>query len=150
MASSAKKKIPKRKPTRRAPIKNNNTSHFWKSLMRVRDQFLNLGHFNLASGNHTRFWEDAWLNNHTLKDTYPNLYNIARKKHVSVANVFSSVPLNVSFRRSLDQNKLRDWHKLIASIAHINFTTVNRVIAIFGGFSLIFGGQRLPQKKCRK
>ena len=33
-------------------------SHFWSSLMGVKDQFLNLGKFKLVSGNQIRFWED--------------------------------------------------------------------------------------------
>ena len=35
-------------------------SHFWSSLMVVKDQFLNLGRFKLVSGNQIRFWEDKW------------------------------------------------------------------------------------------
>jgi hypothetical protein len=35
------------------------------------------------------------------QDQYPHLYRIVRHKHTSVASVFSTVPLNVLFRRSL-------------------------------------------------
>ncbi|WVZ66203.1 hypothetical protein U9M48_015460, partial [Paspalum notatum var. saurae] len=57
-------------------------SHFWSSLMGVKSQFLNLGSFILKN-----------------------------ETQATVAEVLSSSPLNVSFRRSLVGNKLRDWEK---------------------------------------
>jgi len=73
-------------------------SHFWSSLMAVKDQFLNLGRFKLVSGNEIRFWEDKWLDNQKLKDNFP-IFNIVQRKYATVAEVLSSYPLNVSFRR---------------------------------------------------
>ena len=95
-------------------------SHFWSSLMGVKDQFLNLGRFKLVSGNQIRFWEDKWLGNQKLKNQFPNLFNIVRKKHITVAEVLSSNPLNVSFRRALVGVKLTEWYNLVASLIHIN------------------------------
>ncbi|WVZ53448.1 hypothetical protein U9M48_004388, partial [Paspalum notatum var. saurae] len=95
-------------------------SHFWKGLMRVKDQFLNLGRFKLVSGNELSFWVDIWLDNQALKFKYPNLFSIVRKKHAAVANVLSSSPLNISFRRGLVGNKLLEWHNLVASLVHVN------------------------------
>ena len=75
--------------------------------MGVKDQFLNLGRFKLVGGNQIRFWEDNWLGNQKLKDQFPNLFNIVQRKHATVvAEVFSSNPLNVSFRRVLVGDKL--------------------------------------------
>jgi hypothetical protein len=39
------------------------------------------------------------------------------KKNVSVATIFSTIPLNVSFRRGLVGNNLRLWHDLVALVA---------------------------------
>ncbi|WVZ49016.1 LOW QUALITY PROTEIN: hypothetical protein U9M48_000398 [Paspalum notatum var. saurae] len=77
-------------------------SQFWKSLMGVKEQFLDLGKFILLSGNQIRFWDDKWLGNHKLSLQYPNLFNIVRHKHTTVAEVLNATPLNVSFRRSLE------------------------------------------------
>ena len=49
-------------------------SHFWKSLMNVKDCFLGLGHFNVKDGTQTRFWSDTWLGNKPLKDRIPALF----------------------------------------------------------------------------
>jgi hypothetical protein len=78
--------------------------------MNVKDQFLNFGNFVLQSGNQIRFWEDIWLGANTLREQYPNLYNIVRKKSAIVANVFSMRPLNISFKRSLVGANLHSWH----------------------------------------
>jgi hypothetical protein len=70
-------------------------SHFWSGLVKVKDEFLNLGHFHLNNGCNIRFWEDKWMGNYSLKELYPTLFTITRKKHISVALVFSTVPLNI-------------------------------------------------------
>jgi hypothetical protein len=68
-------------------------------------------YYNMA--NKIRFWEDTWLGVSTLKYQYPNLYNIVRKKSAMVTNIFSSRPLNVSFRRSMVAENLQLRHNLI-------------------------------------
>jgi hypothetical protein len=56
-----------------------------------------MGHFRVENSNLIRFWEDKWIGDSTLKDQYPNLYNIVRKKSAIIADVFNTRPLNVSF-----------------------------------------------------
>jgi hypothetical protein len=87
--------------------------------MKVKDQFLEFSTFNLHNGTQVRFWEDKWFGNVPLKDQYPCLYNITREKHLSVASAFSSVPLNISFRRALVGDKLLKWNELVARIAFV-------------------------------
>ena len=87
--------------------------------MKVKDKFLNLGSFQLNNGENIRFWEDKWLGKFTLSQQFPSLYNIARKKHISIAMVFSSMPLNISFRRGLVGNNLVSWYNLVARIAQV-------------------------------
>jgi hypothetical protein len=55
-----------------------------------------------------------------LKNQYPNLFNIVRKKQATVADVLNSTPLNVSFRRALVGNKLLEWQSLVVRVAFIN------------------------------
>ncbi|WVZ51322.1 hypothetical protein U9M48_002476, partial [Paspalum notatum var. saurae] len=91
-------------------------SHFWKSLMGVKNYFLSLASF----WNQIRFWEDIWLYNQALKDIYPNLFTIVRRKHATVEEVLRTNPYNVSFRRALIRNKFNEWHNLVARIAFVN------------------------------
>ena len=86
--------------------------------------FLNYGSFQLNDGNQIRFSEDKWLGNHTLREQYPALFNIVRKKHATVATVFDRVPLNVSFRRTLIGHLFTLWHDLVARISHVRLNNI--------------------------
>jgi hypothetical protein len=72
-------------------------SHFWAGLMKVKNEFLKFGTFTIKDGSQIRFWEDKWLGNRTLCDQYPQLYNIARKKQDTVAELLSTEILNISW-----------------------------------------------------
>ena len=87
--------------------------------MRIKPEFLRWGKFKLGSGSLIRFWEDTWLGNEPLKNQYSALYNIVRKKSALVSSALCSIPLNVSFRRSLVANNLLSWHQLVARVMDI-------------------------------
>ena len=74
-------------------------SPFWKGLMRVKHEFFSRGAFVLGNGQQVRFWEDTWLGDEPLSQTYPSLFNIALHKNVTGANVLSRNPWNIQFRR---------------------------------------------------
>ena len=74
--------------------------------------------FKIQNGEQTRFWEDKWLGNTSLKLQYPNLYNLAHHKH-DTHKVLSTTPLNVSFRRTLQGNNLKDWLQVVSKIADV-------------------------------
>jgi hypothetical protein len=54
-------------------------SQFWSGLMNVKEDFFNMGNFNINDGRQVRFWKDAWLGTAPLKQQYLNLYNIVRR-----------------------------------------------------------------------
>jgi hypothetical protein len=87
--------------------------------MRIKDEVLSNGSFVIKDGTNTRFWDDTWIGDKPLKDTYPSLYHIVRDKHVTVSRVLSSRPLNISFRRSLVDNNLSHWLQLVARVSNI-------------------------------
>jgi len=87
--------------------------------MSVKQDFLNWMTFKVQNGKQTRFWEDKWLGNSALKEQYPNLFNLVHRKHVTVHTVLNGDPLNVSFRRHLTGNNLRDWIDLGHRVANI-------------------------------
>jgi hypothetical protein len=80
---------------------------------------MQLGKFKVQSEKQTRFWEDIWIGNWSLQTKFPRLYNIARRKKDIVSNVLSSIPLNVSFQRALVGNNLRDWNRIVPSVANL-------------------------------
>jgi hypothetical protein len=87
--------------------------------MNVKDSFLSLGHFKLNNGGNIQFWEDKWLGNFTLRQQYPPLYAITRRRNISVASVFSMILLNIAFRRGLVGTSLILWFKLVARVVDI-------------------------------
>ena len=92
-------------------------SHFWKGLLKVREDFMGCGTFKIKDGSQIRFWEDTWVDTKPLKDQFPNLYNIVHYPHDTVVNVIHQTPLNVSFWRALVGDKLIAWHNLVAKIS---------------------------------
>ncbi|WVZ61663.1 hypothetical protein U9M48_011501 [Paspalum notatum var. saurae] len=97
-------------------IKKPGVSHFWAGIMEVKQDFLSLGSFNIGDGTQVRFWEDTWCGNQPLKLSYPSLFSIARKKGATVADVMSSSPLNISFRRGLHGERLLAWNELVGRV----------------------------------
>jgi hypothetical protein len=95
-------------------------SQFWAGLMNVKNQFLTLGNFRLQSGTQIRFWEDMWLGNSTLKEKYPNLYNIARRRNPTMSYVLNTTPFNMSFQRALVGYNLRSWNSLVLRMVNIH------------------------------
>jgi hypothetical protein len=76
--------------------------------MNIKDTFMGFGSFKVKDGSQTRFWVDTWLGNKPLKNKFPALFNIVRRKQDSVAQVLSSSPLNISFHRNLVGANLSD------------------------------------------
>lgn len=74
----------------------------------------------IGNGQNTRFWEDTWLGDKPLSDQYPTLYNIVHHKHVTIANVMNSTPLNIGFRRTLLGNKWQRWLHLVSLLVELN------------------------------
>jgi hypothetical protein len=86
----------------------------------MKEEFFARGHFQLGDGNSIRFWEDIWLGDTSLAHQYPSLYNIVQYKNVTVANVLSYAPLNISFRQVLNGNKWMDWSHLCRRLMTIS------------------------------
>ena len=72
-----------------------NDSHFLKGLMKIKEEVLVCGSFEIKDGKQSRFWEDTWVGQRPFREQYPSTYNIARQPHASVASVLSSKPLNI-------------------------------------------------------
>jgi hypothetical protein len=48
--------------------------------------------------------------------TYPRLYNLIRRKNMTVAQVLSTTPLNDSFRSALDGVNWDSWVCIVTSV----------------------------------
>jgi hypothetical protein len=84
-----------------------------------KNEVLAKGSFKNKDGTNVRFWDDNWVGDKPLKVQYPNLYNIVRDPHTTASKVVATSALNISFRRVLVDDKLRDWLSLVAQISHV-------------------------------
>jgi hypothetical protein len=94
-------------------------SQFWRSLHKIKHLF-NLGaKHNIQDGNRMQFWMDKWTGEMALKDRFLELFNISTSQMISaMAGVQGWGTL--TFRRSLDQQGIADWHLLRAIIEQTN------------------------------
>ncbi|GJS22452.1 RNA-directed DNA polymerase, eukaryota [Tanacetum coccineum] len=79
----------------------------WNNIIREHGSLSSQGinllvHLKKKVGNrvHTLFWEDTWINDIPLSQTFPRLYALESKKHITVAEKLSEASLIVSFRRA--------------------------------------------------
>jgi hypothetical protein len=73
------------------------------------------------------------LGDKPLSDQYPSMYGIVQRKEVFVAHVFQH-PLNIAFRRSLDDTKWARWTHLPTRLMDIRLTAQpNNKIRCFHG-----------------
>jgi len=63
-------------------------SHFWRGLMKIKDEVFGLGSFVVKDGSKTRFWEDTWIGDRPFKVKYPSIYNIVRDPHATVLKLW--------------------------------------------------------------
>ncbi|GJU57999.1 RNA-directed DNA polymerase, eukaryota [Tanacetum coccineum] len=74
-----------------------------RELSSLSSQGINLlAHLKKKVGNgvHTSFWEDSWINDTPLSQSYPRLYALENKKHITVTEKISEATLIASFRRA--------------------------------------------------
>jgi hypothetical protein len=105
-------------------------SHFWAGLMKAKEIFLSHGTFHLNNGKQIRFWEDRWLGNISFQHQYPlALYNKVRWKSAMVESVPSTVTLNVSFCRFINDKNRVLWNDLVGRIMHVRLNDQNDVFS---------------------
>ena len=74
-----------------------NDSHFWKGLMKIKEEVLACGSFEIKDGKKRRFWVDTgWAKIHSNITIHQ--FTTYRQPHPLVVNVLSSEPLNILFR----------------------------------------------------
>jgi hypothetical protein len=94
-------------------------SHFWYDLMKVKRDFLRFDSFKVKDGSHVRFWEDVWLGSSTLRTQYLILYNIAKPKNISIAEVLCLSLPNLSWYTDHVGRKVTTWNELFSHIANL-------------------------------
>jgi hypothetical protein len=92
--------------------------------MEVKNWFLERCHFMVQDGAQTRFWEDFWIGYEPLMTKYTSLYNVARKKNVTVAHILSTELLNISFIWVVGGDRVK-WLELVKGLPEVKLNTWN-------------------------
>jgi hypothetical protein len=98
-------------------------SPFWKGILKVKQDFFSIGVFKVGDGSSVRFWEDVWLGDMPLAAQFPFLFNIVRHKNVLVSTVLAQTPINITFRRGLNEHKYNEWLNMCHKLMNVNLTT---------------------------
>jgi hypothetical protein len=61
----------------------------WKHIRRGWDVFYNFTSVEVGDGSRTRFWHDIWCGDRPLKDSFPELFCLARNRDAMVADLRS-------------------------------------------------------------
>jgi hypothetical protein len=92
--------------------------------MEVKNLVLERGRFQVQDGSQARFWEDLRLGGEPLNVKYPTLYSLVKRKNMSMAQVLSTTPLNVSFRRALIGVNWDNWLSLVGNVLEVNLNNI--------------------------
>jgi hypothetical protein len=99
-------------------------NHPFRKVSRMSSMnFLSGFFFKVGNGTSVRFWEDVWMGHLPLSQQYPTLYNMVQHKNVLISTVLATAPLNISFRRGLNDKKWLQWMHLCQRLMTINLST---------------------------
>ena len=76
-------------------------SHFWKSILEVKDVFYKNCKRIIGDGKSTSFWNDCWCGNIPLSVRFKRLHDLSLDKEISVEKVISTNSESLTFRRRL-------------------------------------------------
>ncbi|CAL9018470.1 unnamed protein product [Prunus brigantina] len=89
----------------------------WKDISAGYQTFLQCCRFELGNGNRVRFWEDSWVREGLLKDSFPRLFALSSKHSLSIDCFVDSqvFPHNwdFGFRRNLNERETAEVIKLL-------------------------------------
>ncbi|GJR67921.1 hypothetical protein Tco_0013986 [Tanacetum coccineum] len=72
----------------------------------------------VGNGEDTKFLEDTWLNEASLKVYFPRVYDLESQKDISVADISKDTTLAISFRRSPRARAEEEQFQLLHSRVH--------------------------------
>ena len=95
------------------PLTRNTRSQFLKGLLSVR-QWCQWGRKLLVKdGRRTRFWVDLWIGECPLSVEFNQLFKFCRDPNISVNEVCSNGVVHIEFRRSLNDEEMDEWWRLV-------------------------------------
>lgn len=88
-------------------------SQFWKGVLKIREKLKWGLRVKIGNGQGTRFWEDVWVGEITLKLEFPRLYALSKDSDCLVADCWVGDGWKLEFNRPLGEDAMTDWERLI-------------------------------------
>lgn len=89
----------------------------WKDISASYQTFLQCCRFEVGNGNRVRFWEDSWVREGLLKDSFPHFFALSSKHSLSIDCFVDSqvFPRNwdFGFKRNLNERETTEVIKLL-------------------------------------
>lgn len=96
-------------------------SPFWQGVLQEKKFNWHIGiNKILGNGESILFWFDRWTSESSLKILFPDLFEIAVKSNILVAQIFSEGIYNIQFRRQLTGYLVDKFYSLMDHIAQFN------------------------------
>lgn len=74
----------------------------WRTIRNLWPQVEANLHLKVGNGNETKFWKDAWVDQTSLKDLFPDLFFICENPEDTVCDCWTEQGWDISFRRMLN------------------------------------------------
>lgn len=88
----------------------------WKSLRSLWPKFNSYTNRKVGNGVKTSFWNDDWIGNEPLKDSFSDIFNLVNQPQASVPETWSLQGWNLNFRRLLNDwevTRVIEFYKLL-------------------------------------
>lgn len=88
----------------------------WADLLKVRDIYLQGRKFVVGNGKKILFWKDRWAHDQPFAELFPDLFKMAQKHNISLAEVKND-PNSVHFSRWLVGIWKKQWDSIVYDIS---------------------------------
>lgn len=104
----------------------------WKSIMKQWPRFLNCIKWRLGRGDKIRFWLDRWVDEDSLQNRFPRIFELAQSKLLVVAEAYrvcsDRVEWSVNVTRHLNNWEIKEYENLLQILEAKNVKDSDQVI----------------------
>jgi hypothetical protein len=94
---------------------------FWKGVLWASQAALMGYRWQVGKGDRTRFWKDHWFGTCSLAIQCWEIFVIVNDHHASIKEVWDGENLKFTFRRTVDNRLMNQWHELVQIASNVQF-----------------------------
>ncbi|WMV55620.1 hypothetical protein MTR67_049005 [Solanum verrucosum] len=98
-------------------------SEVWRSIINLWIKFFNKCKIKVGNGGRTLFWEDKWVDQVTLRNRFPILFNMSLQKEATIREMRDNQGWDLRFRRHLNDwevNKIVELLNILGQCKDLN------------------------------